>query len=65
MIVLITWSEESSTRVLTNQVLGWMGGMLLVIKKNGGKRRNRGEREEGCSLSHKLNIIDGFLNEFN
>jgi hypothetical protein len=39
--------------------------MLLVIEKNGGKRRNRGEKEEGCSLGHKLNIIDGFLNEFN
>jgi hypothetical protein len=34
--------------------------VLFVVKKNRGRKRNGGGREEGCSSDHKLNIIDGF-----
>jgi hypothetical protein len=35
-------------------------GVLFVAEKNERRRRNGGEREEGRSLCHKLNITDGF-----
>jgi hypothetical protein len=39
----------------------WGGGVVLfVVKKNKGRRRNEGGREEGYLSDHKLNIIDEF-----
>jgi hypothetical protein len=36
----------------------------VFVEKNGGIRRNGGERDEGCLSGHKLNIIDRFTDEF-
>jgi hypothetical protein len=39
--------------------------VFFIAEKNGGRRRNRGEREEVHLSVHKLNIIDGFTDQFN
>jgi hypothetical protein len=40
--------------------------VLFVAKKNRGRRRNGGGRDDqGCWLGHKLYITDGFTNGFN
>jgi len=36
------------------------GFVLFDVKKNRGRKRNEGGREEGCFSGHKLNIIDCF-----
>jgi len=38
--------------------------VLFVAEKNGGKIRNEGGRDEGCSLGHKLNITDRLIDGF-
>jgi len=38
--------------------------VLFVAKKNRGRRRNGGGRDEGCWSGHKLYIIDGFIDGF-
>jgi len=39
-------------------------GVLFVVKKNRGRWRNEGGREEGRSSGNRLNIIDKFTNGF-
>jgi len=41
------------------------GVVVFVVEKNRGKKKNARGREEGCSSSHTLNIIDEFSNKFN
>jgi hypothetical protein len=41
------------------------GVVLFVAEKNERRRINWGERKEGCLSGHKLNITDGFTDEFN
>jgi hypothetical protein len=38
--------------------------VLFVVEKNGGRIRNEGGRDEGCSSGHKLNITDRLIDRF-
>ena len=45
--------------------MGWgWGCVLFVVEKNGGRIRNEGGRDEGCSSGHKLNITDRLIDRF-
>jgi hypothetical protein len=46
-------------------VIKLRGVIMFIVEKNRGRRRNIGGREEGCLSNHKLNITDGFTDEFN
>jgi len=83
LVVLLTWSGESSIKFGSEQNANKLSVevtdanklrliciklgvfVLFVTKKNRGRRINKGEREDGRSLDHKLNIIQEFVNEFN
>ena len=34
---------------------------FVAVKNEGGRRRNEGVEDKGCSSDHKLNIINGLL----
>ena len=61
-------ADKLSVEVTGFVVGGWfmikLGGVVVfVTEKNGGRRRNGGEWEDGRLSGHKLNITYGFIDE--
>jgi hypothetical protein len=38
-----------------------LGRVLFIVERNGGRKRNRGWKEDGRSPGHKLNIVNRFI----